>query len=59
MTRHPAQAEPGYRTGLDGPIEAMRQSDTPPTHEGTDMTDTTTLAENIVPVAFNADEDDL
>jgi hypothetical protein len=52
MTRHPAQAEPGYRTGLDGPIEAMRQSDTPPTHEGTDMTDTTTLAENIVPVAF-------
>jgi hypothetical protein len=34
MTRHPARASTPYRTGLDGSFEAMRQSDTPPTHEG-------------------------
>jgi hypothetical protein len=39
MTRHPAQADPGYRMALDGSIEAMRQSDSTRQHEGTDMTD--------------------
>jgi hypothetical protein len=37
MTRHPARASTPYRTGLDGSIEAMRQSDSTRTHEGTTM----------------------